>query len=44
MQGFTQLADGASLADIAAPLIGVLATALTTGAIAWARASRMVAG
>ncbi len=44
MQGFTQLADGASLADIAAPLIGVFAIALTTGAIAWARASRMVAG
>jgi ABC-2 type transport system permease protein len=44
MQGFTQLADGASLADIAAPLIGVFAIAFATGAIAWARASRMVAG
>ncbi len=44
MQGFTQLADGASIADIAAPLIGVLAIASATGAIAWARASRMVAG
>jgi linearmycin/streptolysin S transport system permease protein len=44
MQGFTDLAGGASLARIAAPLAGVLAIATATGAIAWARARRMVAG
>lgn len=44
MQGFTQLADGASVAGIAASLTGVFAIAIATGAIAWMRASRMVAG
>ena len=44
MQGFTDLADGASVAGIAAPLIGVFAIAIVTGTIAWMRAQRMVAG
>ena len=44
MQGFTDLADGASVAGIAAPLIGVFTIAIVTGTIAWMRAQRMVAG
>ena len=44
MQGFTDLADGASVAGIAAPLIGVFTIAIVTGTIAWMRARRMVAG
>jgi ABC-2 type transport system permease protein len=43
MQGFTDLADGASVAGIAAPLIGVFTIAIVTGTIAWMRAQRMVA-
>ena len=44
MQGFSDLADGASVAGIAAPLIGVFTIAIVTGTIAWMRARRMVAG
>lgn len=44
MQGFTDLADGASLAGISAPLAGVLTIAVASAAIAWVRARRMVAG
>ena len=44
MQGFTDLADGASIAGIAAPLMGVFTIAIVTGTIAWMRAQRMVAG
>src|SRR4249920_2697215 len=43
MEGFQELSAGGSLADIAAPLAGVLAIAVATGAIAWVRAQRMVA-
>jgi len=43
MEGFQELSAGGSLADIAAPLAGVLAIAVATGAIAWVRAKRMVA-
>jgi ABC-2 type transport system permease protein len=44
MEGFQKLAYGGSVADIGAPVAGVLAIALLTGAVAWARARRMVAG
>jgi ABC-2 type transport system permease protein len=44
MQGFTDLADGASLAGISTPLAGVLTIAVAAGGIAWVRAGRMVAG
>jgi ABC-2 type transport system permease protein len=43
MEGFQELSAGGSLADIAAPLAGVLAIAVATGAVAWVRAKRMVA-
>jgi ABC-2 type transport system permease protein len=43
MQGFTDLADGASIAGIAVPLAGVLTITVAAGAIAWVRAARMVA-
>lgn len=43
MQGFTDLAGGASITDIAAPLAGVLIIAVVAGATAWARANQMVA-
>jgi len=37
------LSAGGSVADIAAPLAGVLAIAAATGAVAWVRAEWMVA-
>jgi ABC-2 type transport system permease protein len=43
MDGFQEVSAGGSLADIAAPLAGVLAIAVATGAVAWVRAKRMVA-
>jgi ABC-2 type transport system permease protein len=43
MDGFQELSAGSSLADIAAPVAGVLAIAVATGAVAWVRAKRMVA-
>jgi ABC-2 type transport system permease protein len=43
MEGFQELSAGGSLADIVAPLAGVLAIAVATGAVAWVRAKRMVA-
>ena len=43
MEGFQELSAGGSLADIAAPLVGVFAIAVVTGAVAWIRAKRMVA-
>jgi ABC-2 type transport system permease protein len=43
MDGFQELSAGGSLGDIAAPLAGVLAIAVATGAVAWVRAKRMVA-
>jgi ABC-2 type transport system permease protein len=43
MEGFQDLAGGASLAGVAGPMAGVLAIALVTSAIAWVRAGRMVA-
>jgi len=43
MEGFQELAYGATAADIIGPIVGVVSIAVVTGAIAWARASRMVA-
>ncbi len=43
MQGFQELSAGGGVADIAAPLAGVLTIALVTGGIAWSRSKRMVA-
>jgi ABC-2 type transport system permease protein len=43
MEGFQELAYGGTVAEIAGPLLGVLAIAGVTGSIAWARSSRMVA-
>jgi len=43
MEGFQELGFGGSLGDIVGPLVGVLAIALVTGAIAWTRSTRMVA-
>ena len=43
MEGFQEVSAGGSPADIAAPLAGVLAIAVATGAVAWVRAKRMVA-
>jgi len=44
MQGFQDLADGASVTGIATPLAGVLTIAVVAGTVAWMRARRMVAG
>jgi len=44
MEGFQELAYGGSVATIAAPLAGVFAIAIATGAVAWIRARRMLAG
>ena len=43
MEGFQELAYGGTVAEIAGPLLGVLAIAGVTGSIAWARSRRMVA-
>ena len=43
MEGFQELAYGGTTADIIGPIVGVVSIAIVTGAIAWARASRMVA-
>ena len=43
MEGFQELSSGGLVADIAAPLAGVLGIALATGTIAWVRAERLVA-
>ena len=43
MEGFGQLADGATPADIVGPLTGVLAISAVTGTLASIRARRMVA-
>jgi len=43
MEGFQELAYGGTTADIIGPIVGVVSIAVVTGAIAWARASRMVA-
>ena len=43
MEGFQELAFGGSVGDIAGALAGVCTIALVAGAIAWVRASRMVA-
>jgi ABC-2 type transport system permease protein len=43
MEGFQELAYGGTTADIIGPIVGVISIAVVTGAIAWARASRMVA-
>lgn len=43
MQGFQELAYGGSAGDIAAPLGGVFAIAIVTGAVAWMRARRIMA-
>ena len=43
MEGFQELANGGTTADIVGPIVGVVSIAVVTGAIAWARASRMVA-
>ncbi len=44
MRGFQEASSGGGMRNIAAPLAGILAIALVTGAVAWARAKRMVAG
>lgn len=43
MEGFQELAYGGTTADIVGPIVGVVSIAVVTGAIAWARASRMAA-
>jgi ABC-type Na+ efflux pump, permease component len=43
MSGFQELSSGNRVADIGAPLAGVLGIALFTGSVAWVRAKRMVA-
>jgi ABC-2 type transport system permease protein len=43
MEGFQKLAYGGTTAEVAGPILGVLSIAVVTGAIAWVRASRMVA-
>jgi ABC-2 type transport system permease protein len=43
MEGFQKLAYGGTTADTFGPIVGVISIAVVTGAIAWARASRMVA-
>jgi ABC-2 type transport system permease protein len=42
MEGFQELAAQGGVPDIVGPVIGVYVIALVTGAIAWARANRMV--
>jgi ABC-2 type transport system permease protein len=43
MEGFQELAYGATASDIAGPLAGVFTIAIVASFLAWARANRMVA-